>query len=79
MIGWLLCHCVGHKPHQRRERRKLHGVMVWHTICRRCLQATPLVERTAHEHRAVVKVREQQTARLIRPANVTPIVRGKRA
>ena len=53
--------------HTYRERRKLHGVMVMHFVCERCGHATPAVERTAREHRRVVKIGDQPTSRVVRP------------
>jgi hypothetical protein len=55
--------------HTYRERRKLHGVLVMHFVCERCGHATPAVERTAREHRRVVKVGDRPTARVVRPSS----------
>jgi hypothetical protein len=52
--------------HTYRERRKLHGVQVMHFVCERCGHATPAVERSAREHRRVVKVGDRPTARVVR-------------
>jgi hypothetical protein len=38
-----------------------------HLVCERCGHATPVVERTARDHRRAVKVGDQPTARLVRP------------
>jgi hypothetical protein len=53
--------------HTYRERRPLHGVEVMHFVCDRCGHATPAVERTADEHREVVKIGDHRSARLVRP------------
>ena len=65
ILQWLPSTCF--HSHTYRERRKLHGVDVMHFVCERCGHATPVVERTARDHRRVVKVGDQPTARLVRP------------
>ena len=52
--------------HTYRERRKLHGAQVMHFVCERCGHAAPAVERTAREHRRVVKVGDLQNTRVVR-------------
>ena len=52
--------------HTYRERRKLHGVMVMHFVCENCGHAVPAMERTAREHREVVKVGDQANTRIVR-------------
>jgi hypothetical protein len=52
--------------HTYRERRKLHGVLVMHFVCENCGHAVPAMERTAKEHREVVKVGDQSNTRLVR-------------
>ena len=52
--------------HTYRERRKLHGAQVMHFVCERCGHATPAVNRTAREHRRVVKVGDLPNTRVVR-------------
>jgi hypothetical protein len=53
----LLHLCFGgcHHRHTYRERRKLHGVDVLHLVCEDCGHAAPAIERTAREHKRIVK------------------------
>jgi len=53
-------------PHTYRERRKLHGAQVMHFVCDWCGHATPAVDRTAREHRRVVKIGGLPNSRVIR-------------
>jgi hypothetical protein len=53
-------------PYTYRERRKLHGAQVMHFVCERCGHATPAVQRTAREHRRVVKVGHQKNTKIVR-------------
>jgi hypothetical protein len=65
ILRWLPSTCS--HAHTYRERRKLHGVQVMHLVCERCGHATPVVERTAREHRRAVQAGDHVTARLVRP------------
>jgi hypothetical protein len=65
ILQWLPSTCS--HAHSYRERRKLHGVQVMHLVCERCGHATPVVDRTAREHRLAVKVADRPTARVVRP------------
>ena len=48
-MGWLSCWLNQHE-HVYRERR--NGIQ--HYVCERCAQATPVLSRTADEHRQAV-------------------------
>jgi hypothetical protein len=52
--------------HTYRERRKLHGVMVMHFVCENCGHAVPAIDRTAKEHREVVKIGDHTNTRVVR-------------
>lgn len=61
-------------PYTYRERRKLHGVQVMHFVCETCGYAAPAVERTAREHRRVVKVGDRPNTRIVRqPGRVVSV------
>jgi hypothetical protein len=64
-------------PCTYRERRRLHGVQVMHFVCEDCGHATPAVDRTASEHRRVVKVGERRSVRLLRQSNIETINRRR--
>jgi hypothetical protein len=65
IFKWLPSTCS--HSHTYRERRPLHGVQVMHFVCERCGYATPAVERSAREHRRVVKIGDHVTTRVLRP------------
>jgi hypothetical protein len=58
-----------------RERRALHGAQVLHFVCEDCGYAVPALQRTAREHRRVVKDGAVRTsaARRRQPAGVVAI------
>ena len=58
-----------------RERRPLHGTQVLHLVCEDCGHAVPAVQRTAREHRRVVRAGavKVSTARRRQPAGVVAI------
>jgi hypothetical protein len=63
-----LLHLVGgcsHK-HTYRERRPLHRTMVLHLVCEDCGYAVPAVQRSAKEHRQVVKAGALPPAKIVR-------------
>lgn len=63
-------------PHRNtiRERRSLHGVQILHWVCEDCGHAVPAVDRTAREHREVVRVGAIKPAKVHRyPAEVVAI------
>ena len=60
--------------HTYRERRTLHGAQVMHFVCEQCGHATPAVDRTAREHRRVVKVGALPNTRVVRqPGHVLSV------
>jgi hypothetical protein len=68
--------CLGLCSHEYtyRERRSLHGVQVMHLVCERCGQATPVMQRTAGEHRRIVKAGTPTGPKIHRdPAQVVSI------
>lgn len=80
LLAWLRAFVKCQHRHSYMERRKLHNLLVMHTVCPDCGRAKPVMERTAKEHRAAVKVGATPTAKVIRTsARVTPITKGKRA
>jgi hypothetical protein len=58
-----------------RERRPLHGTQVLHLVCEDCGHAVPAVQRSANEHRRVVRdgAVRTATARRRQPASVVAI------
>jgi hypothetical protein len=56
-LARLLRLCLGGCRHRSfyRERRPLHGTQVLHLVCEDCGYAVPAVQRSAREHRRVVK------------------------
>jgi hypothetical protein len=77
MLTRLLRLCLGGCRHRSfyRERRPLHGLQVLHLVCEDCGHAVPALERTAREHRRVVKTGAVKvaTARRRQPASVVAI------
>jgi hypothetical protein len=59
-----------------RERRNLHGAQVLHLVCEDCGYAVPALQRTAREHRRVVRtgaIRQAAARRRQQPAEVFAI------
>jgi hypothetical protein len=76
MVFRLLHLCLGGCPHRNtyRERRSLHGVQILHWVCEDCGHAVPAVDRTAREHREVVRAGAIKPAKVQRiPAEVVAI------
>ena len=77
----LLHLCFGGCQHRHtyRERRKLHGVDVLHLVCEDCGHAAPAIERTAREHKRIVRagaVRPVKVRRARTDLVTVPIRRG---
>jgi len=63
-----LLHFVGVCQHRHtyRERRPLHRTQVLHFVCEDCGYAVPALERSAREHRRVVKAGALRPSKIIR-------------
>jgi len=74
-----LLHVVGVCSHRHtyRERRPLHRTQVLHLVCEDCGYAVPALQRSAKEHRDVVRAGAVVPAKIIRQSD-TVVAIGRR-